>query len=491
VQKLVAALLAAFATVTLADSPADPGVRDGAALDARRPPAAELLLRVPDGFTVTAVGDLIISRPLRQEAARLPGFKTVLDRLKRGDVLFGNMESTIFDVRHFSGAPYSYDGDWTNASLPAVAADLREMGFDLVSRANNHVMDWGIEGMRETGRWLDEAGIVHAGAGETRGLARAPQYYETPGARVALVSFASTFRPTTDALPEEGAVPARPGISALHVEPTLEVPADSMQHLAALDCELHRRHCGDAPDALELFDKHFRRGPRFAYRYAVDPQDRAEILRAIREAKQHSDLVIVSIHTHECSIGCDDESVARAPGDFLVALAHDAVDAGADVFVATGNHNLGPIEIYDAPQRGKRPILYGIGNFFWSDVQPLLPYDLFQGNRELLARAWSAPEKATPYDLTAPLNAASFAHDFTFHGVIAHCRFAHGQLVGIDLDPLDLGYGAPLTESGIPRLATNPKTIDAITNEIVDMTRAYGLPALHLTRNGGTLEVRP
>src|SRR5271156_1039895 len=195
-QKVLALLLAAFATMTLADSVADPGVRDTAALDPRRPPAAGLLLRVPDGFTVTAVGDLIISRPLRQEAARLPGFKIVLDRLKRGDVLFGNMESTIFDVRHFSGAAYSYEGDWTNASLPAVAADLREMGFDLVSRANNHVMDWGIEGMRETGRRLDEAGIVHAGAGETRGLARAPQYYETPVARVALVSFASTFRPT-------------------------------------------------------------------------------------------------------------------------------------------------------------------------------------------------------------------------------------------------------------------------------------------------------
>jgi poly-gamma-glutamate capsule biosynthesis protein CapA/YwtB (metallophosphatase superfamily) len=491
-QRVIAVVLAAFATMTsAAEAVVDPGVRDSAALDPRRPPTAELVLRVPDGFRVTAVGDLIISRPLRQEAARLPGFKAVLDRLKQGDVLFGNMESTIFDVRQFRGAPYSYEGDWTNASLPAVAKDLREMGFDLVSRANNHVMDWGIEGMRETGRWLDAAGIVHAGAGETRGLARAPQYYETPAARVALVSFASTFRPTTDALPQQGAVPARQGISALHVESTVEVPAESMQQLAALDCALHRRHCGDTPEVLDLFDKHFRRGPKFAYRYTVDPEDRAEILQAIREAKQHSDLVIVSIHTHQCSIGCDDASAPLAPGDFLVSLAHDAVDAGADVFVATGNHNLGPIEIYDAPQRGKRPIFYGIGNFFWSDVQPLLPHDLFQGNRELLARTWNAPQKATPYDLTAPLNAASFAHDFTFHGVIAHCRFAHGQLAGIDLDPLELGYGAPLTESGIPRLASDPKTIDAITNEIRDMTRAYGLPALHLAREGGTIAIRP
>lgn len=77
-----------------------------------------------------------------------------------------------------------------------------------------------------------------------------------------------------------------------------------------------------------------------------------------------------------------------------------------------------------------------------------------------------------------------FAHDFTFHGLIAHCRFERGQLAGIELDPLDLGYGAPLTESGIPRLAKDPQTIDAITKEIVDITRAYDLPALHVSRAG-------
>ena len=490
-RRVLAVLLGAVVTAAPAASGSDPGVRDAAALDPRRPPAAELALRVPDGFTVTAVGDLIISRPLRQEAARLPAFQAVLDRLRRGNVLYGNMESTIFDVRHFTGAAYSYEGDWTNASLPDVAADLRAMGFDLVSRANNHVMDWGVEGMRETGKWLDDAGIVHAGAGETRGLARAPQYYETPTARVALVSFASTFRPTTDALPQEGAVPARPGISALHVASTIEVPSDVMKQMLALECTLHRRHCGDAPDEFDLFDKHFRRGPVFAYRYSVDAEDRAEILKAIREAKQHSDIVIASIHTHDCSVACDDENAPRAPGDFLAALAHDAIDAGADVFVATGNHNLGPIEIYDAPGRGKRPIFYGIGNFFWSDVQPLLPHDLYQANRALLARAWSAPQKATPYDLTAPLNAGSFAHEFTFHGVIAHCRFEHGELAAIELDPLELGYGTPLTESGIPRLATDRKTVDAITQEIVGMTRAYGLPALHLVHENGMISIRP
>jgi poly-gamma-glutamate capsule biosynthesis protein CapA/YwtB (metallophosphatase superfamily) len=57
--------------------------------------------------------------------------------------------------------------------------------------------------------------------------------------------------------------------------------------------------------------------------------------------------------------------------------------------------NLGPIEIHDSPARGKRPFFYGLGNFFRSDVQEPLPSDLFTRNRQLLAAAWQAPEKAT------------------------------------------------------------------------------------------------
>jgi poly-gamma-glutamate capsule biosynthesis protein CapA/YwtB (metallophosphatase superfamily) len=177
-----------------------------------------------DGFTVGAVGDLIISRPLSQYSRRLPAFKATLEVLRGTDALYGNLETTIFDARNFTGAPYSWDGDWTNSSVPAVAKDLRAMGFGIVSRANNHALDWGLEGMRETSRLLDEAGVIHAGIGEDRGLARAPQFLETPKGRVALVSIASTYRPTSDALPREGAAPGRPGLSALHVTRTVIVP---------------------------------------------------------------------------------------------------------------------------------------------------------------------------------------------------------------------------------------------------------------------------
>jgi len=471
---------------------ADPVVRDADRFDVRRPVVQELGTRVGHDFTLAVVGDLIISRPVSQSAERLPGFAAVVGILHGTDAGAGNMESTIFDARSFKGAPYSWDGDWTNSSLPQVAKDLRTMGFTLVSRANNHVLDWGVEGMRETTRNLDDAGIVHAGVGEDRGLAAAPSYLETPKGRIALISIASTFRPTTDALPPQDAVPGRPGLNALHVSQTIQVPRSAMQSLASVDCTLHATHCHEIPDSLNLFDQEYRIGPTFAYTYTMDPEDLRVILRAIRSAHQNADFVVVALHSHECSVGCDDPQQPRGPGDFLKTLAHETIDSGADVFFTTGNHNLGPVELYRSANRGVRPILYGLGNFFWSDVQELLPHDLYQRNRTLLESAWVDPSKATPYDLSAPLNKVSFAHDFTFRSVIAVSRFDGARFVELRLYPIEEGYGDRLTDSGIPRLVKDPTVRNAIIQQITAATALYGLPTARFNlQNGAAVLTNP
>jgi poly-gamma-glutamate capsule biosynthesis protein CapA/YwtB (metallophosphatase superfamily) len=493
---LASASASASASAAVAEEPArngaaDPVVKDLRRFDPRRPITQELHTDVPNGFTVGAVGDLIISRPLSQYSERLAGFKAVLQLLHTGDVLYGNLETTIFDPRNFAGAPYSWDGDWTNSSLPAVAKDLRAMGFAIVSRANNHALDWGLEGMRETSRWLDEAGLIHAGIGENRGLARAPQFLETAKGRVALVSIASTFRPTTDALPQHGAAPGRPGLSALHVSRTTVLPDAAMTALAKTDCAIQGHHCGETPETLELFDVKYRRGAAFAYDYAMDPEDLAEILKSIRAARENADFVIVSIHSHECSNGCDDPDRPRGAGDFLKSLAHEAIDSGADMFVTTGNHNLNAIELYRSKVRGVRPIFYGLGNFFWSDVQDPLPHDLYQGNRALLAQAWEDPAKATDYDLTAPLNHDSFAHDFTFRSVIAQSRFDGNQLAELRLYPIEDGYGDRLPLSGIPRLVKDPGVCAAIFKQITDANAQFGLPPLDLNVVKNVAILRP
>ena len=464
--------------------PADPLPKDPGQFDPARPIERELGASVPDGFSAIAVGDLIISRPVSQHAELLPGFGAVLEVLRATDVTFGNLETTIFDPRTFAGSPYSWDGDWTNASVPEVAADLKAMGFDIVGRANNHSQDWGLEGLRETARWLGDAGIPHAGAGESHGMARAPAYFESPQGRIAVVSFASTFRPTSDSLPPAATAPGRPGLSALHVTTTAQVPRNVVEALAKIQCSLYGTRCKDVPREGQLFGTAYRQADRYSYEHEMDPGDLAEIYAAIRSAQLNADFVIAAIHAHECSTGCDDENSPRGAASFLKELAHGAIDSGADMFVATGNHNLGPIEIYDSPARGKRPVFYGLGNFFWSDIQEMLPADLYSRNRELLQAAWKDPAKATDYDLTAPLNQRYFAHAFTFQSVIAEARFRDNQLSEVVLHPVELGYGDRLTTSGIPRLVTDESTARAILDQIVKQTEQFGLPALEISHSG-------
>jgi len=338
--------------------------------------------------------------------------------------------------------------------------------------------------MHETARWLDDAGIAHAGAGESHRFARAPAYYESPMGRIALVSIASTFRPTSESLPPAATAPGRPGLSALRVSETVAAPKSAVEALAKAQCALYGKHCDGAPKEGSLFGTSYRQADRLSNEYKMDPSDLAEIYASVRAAQLNADFVIVAIHAHECSLGCEGDNAPRGAANFLKELARGAIDSGADMFVTTGNHNLGPMEIYDSPNRGKRPIFYGLGNFFWSDVQELLPADLFARNRELLAKAWQHPERATEYDLTAPLNAGYFANDFTFQSVVAEVRFAGNELSEVVLHPIEMGYGDRLTTSGIPRLVSNETLSRAIVGQVVDQTAKFGLPALRLRYDG-------
>jgi poly-gamma-glutamate capsule biosynthesis protein CapA/YwtB (metallophosphatase superfamily) len=400
---------------------------------------------MPPGFTFVAVGDCIVSRPLAATVAADPDFAQVIALLHSADLRYGNLETTIVDLDAFTGSPYSWDADWTLASQPGVARDLAELGLQLVSRANNHALDWGAEGMFETSRRLDEAGIVHAGVGRHGGLARSPRYLELPQGRVGLVSFASTFRPTSDALPYRGAAPGRPGVSPLAIETTQLVERELFVALTALG--------QDTGDVITRFGVRFAPAERRAVHYEPDESDLADILTNIRLAAQHSDFVVAALHAHQAENEWESGAAILRPAAFVSDVARAAIDAGAAVFVTTGNHNVGGIEIY----RGK-PIFTGLGNFFWSDIQEPLSAELHHlaANRRLLAEAFQYPQRATDADLSAIVNATGgFANEFTFETVVPRAVYQPTvdgdlRLSELAIYPVCLRYGERLTRSGIP-----------------------------------------
>ena len=105
-----------------------------------------------------------------------------------------------------------------------------------------------------------------------------------------------------------------------------------------------------------------------------NPEDTARILKNIREARGHADLVIVYQHNHVFSnrpfSAVFGEGLAErlAPPAWLKKWTHAEIDAGADIVVMHGAPLLHGIEIY----RGK-PIFYDLGNFIYN-LPPAITY---------------------------------------------------------------------------------------------------------------------
>ena len=109
-------------------------------------------------FIFASVGDLMIRRPASQLAD--PEVQQVFDLIRSADLAMGNMEGELANLREFEGPMNGFVG------THEVAADLKILGFDMVNRAQNHLLDSEIAGMFSTNSLLEAAGIVHAGSGK-------------------------------------------------------------------------------------------------------------------------------------------------------------------------------------------------------------------------------------------------------------------------------------------------------------------------------------
>lgn len=142
-----------------------------------------------------------------------------------------NLETAVTD----RGAPWPGKGIHYRmhpANLPCLGA----VGLDCVSLANNHVLDWGPDGLLDTLAHLARAGIASAGAGPDAERARAPARLPLPGGRRLLVYACATGDCGAPAEWRTG--PGRAGIERLP-----DLGRDRVEALAArIDAE---RRAGD------------------------------------------------------------------------------------------------------------------------------------------------------------------------------------------------------------------------------------------------------
>lgn len=440
---------------------------------------------VEEGFTVIAVGDIIITHGIHAKLTRKS--PELLAILQRADVLVGNYEGSAIDLKNFDGYPEAESGFAWLTSDPQAPGDLASLGFNLMARANNHALDWGVAGMRMTNKLLDAAGIAHAGTGDSLAAARAPAFINTDKARVALISYSTTFEANSPANDGLGAVPPRPGLSPLRTTVHRLVSAEDFAVLKRLNDQeafqdhyllkaLHGQH------SLHLgMSLHYRIDPNAApgslrMQYECDKRDQAEIVRNLRQAKQTSDFTIVAQHTHEPN------NLTTELPSYQRALAHQLVEQGADMLCGHGPHQLRGIEIHQG-----KPLLYSLGNFcFMDNSQQVVPRDEWEEMEWMVAEAMVGPKGINNPRVSTPAEflewkrvVGVFGNPIWFESVIAECRFkADGTLNEMLLYPIELGFAGRDADRGIPRLAfdseENMQQARRILERLRDLSAEFG-----------------
>ena len=172
------------ASWTLITSPGDERAATlGRALAARRDPAPDAEIRLD------AVGDIMlgrgVGRAIAARSVRYP-FEAVQPLLAGADLRIGNLELPLTE----RGRPAAKD--YVFRAPPSVVEGLAYAGFNVLTLANNHILDYGVEGLLDTLNALDRAGIAYTGAGRTADEAHAPAIISVGGLRVAILSYANT-----------------------------------------------------------------------------------------------------------------------------------------------------------------------------------------------------------------------------------------------------------------------------------------------------------
>jgi poly-gamma-glutamate capsule biosynthesis protein CapA/YwtB (metallophosphatase superfamily) len=148
-------------------------------------PRAEICTQEPS-VTLNFVGDILLASSVGTLIARegpVAPWEGVKATLAEADFTVGNLECAVGTT----GTP-TPDKSYTFRADPVSVQGLVEAGFDLVSLANNHTLDFGTECMLETIEHVSAAGIVPIGAGKDEASARAPHILEKNGIKIGFLA---------------------------------------------------------------------------------------------------------------------------------------------------------------------------------------------------------------------------------------------------------------------------------------------------------------
>lgn len=137
-------------------------------------------------LTVVAVGDIALNG--RYSRHRVPPWNGVPAFWDDCDLRTGNLESPLTTARRFA------DSKLVLRACPTADEILAVSRFDVLSLANNHMMDFGPPGLQQTVERVRALGIDPVGCGLTLSKAFEPCIIEKGPQRIAVLSFCDVFQ---------------------------------------------------------------------------------------------------------------------------------------------------------------------------------------------------------------------------------------------------------------------------------------------------------
>lgn len=208
-------------------------------------------------FRLAAVGDIMLSSGywgVASEAERQGLFDEVKPFLAEADIAVGNLEGPLTQCPAVA-PPWRF----CLHGHPLYAQVLHSAGFGVLDLANNHIMDFGWEGVEETLDVLSKAGIRAFGAGVNLAAARAPLRMSVAGMNVAFLGY------------------------------------------------------NDVPVRLPIYATDTRPG--------IAPAEIASMIQDVQAARRESDLVVVCLHWGQEMVGCPSPRQRRVARQLIAAGA--------------------------------------------------------------------------------------------------------------------------------------------------------------------------
>jgi poly-gamma-glutamate capsule biosynthesis protein CapA/YwtB (metallophosphatase superfamily) len=138
---------------------------------------------------VIAVGDIMLNRGVEYMVQKegdgdfkFP-FLKIADYLNKADILFGNLEGPISERGVKIGSIYSF------RMSPSILDGLNYAGFNVLSLANNHMFDYSRIALEDTMIYLEENGIIYAGAGFNEEKAFSLKIKEVKGIKIGFLAY--------------------------------------------------------------------------------------------------------------------------------------------------------------------------------------------------------------------------------------------------------------------------------------------------------------